>query len=231
MGGQRRGPGGMPGPLMKRCGDAILPAMALLPMFPLSSVLFPGAALPLQIFEPRYLAMVAEITATDRRFGVVLIEKGSEVGGGDSRTNTGTTAEVVRQGNAEDGRILIAAIGRERFQVAEWLDDAPYPRAKVIPYPVPEPGAQIREAVERVLATRRRLLALAIEMGAAGQKLELNLPDDPVLATWALCDAAPAGALDRQRLLEIEGSEDRLAVLHGLLSDRLEDLRALLGNR
>jgi Lon protease-like protein len=200
-------------------------------MFPLGLVLFPGAALPLQVFEPRYISMLEHIEATDGRFGVVLIEKGSEVGGGDLRMDVGTVAEVVRKGTAEDGRILIAAIGRERIRVADWLDDDPYPRAQVEPFPEPDPGPQVQEAVDRVMATRRRLLAFAIEMGAEGQTLDLDLPEDLRQACWALCDAAPAGAFDRQRLLEIESTEARLASLDTILAGRLDDLRGLLGKQ
>ena len=61
-----------------------------IPMFPLNLVLFPGQILPLHIFEDRYRLMVKEIIDKDREFGVVLIERGSEVGGGDTRKNIGT---------------------------------------------------------------------------------------------------------------------------------------------
>ena len=55
-------------------------------MFPLSAVLFPYATMPLHVFEPRYRALMHDCLAGDRRFGVVLIERGSEVGGGDQRS-------------------------------------------------------------------------------------------------------------------------------------------------
>ncbi len=84
----------------------------IMPMFPLGSVLFPGAVLPLQIFEPRYQALVADLEAAENRFGVVLIRRGQEVGGGDERADIGTVAEVVRSGTAEDGRILLVTVGR-----------------------------------------------------------------------------------------------------------------------
>ena len=66
-------------------------------MFPLGAVLLPGESLPLQVFEPRYLALVDHCTATpDRmRFGVVLISRGHEVGGRDERTGVGTVARIV----------------------------------------------------------------------------------------------------------------------------------------
>ena len=60
-----------------------------LPMFPLGTVLLPGAPLPLQVFEPRYRGLTHDCLAGVPEFGVVLIERGSEVGGGDVRTNVG----------------------------------------------------------------------------------------------------------------------------------------------
>ena len=66
--------------------------MSIVPMFPLGNVLFPSIGLPLRIFEPRYVQMLRECMATDGEFGTVLIERGSEVGGGDHRFTTATMA-------------------------------------------------------------------------------------------------------------------------------------------
>ena len=58
--------------------------MAVMPMFPLGTVLLPGGVLPLHVFEPRYRKMVTDcVESPDHEFGVVLIERGSEVGGGE----------------------------------------------------------------------------------------------------------------------------------------------------
>ena len=74
-----------------------------LPMFPLGTVLFPHGVLPIHVFEPRYRAMVDDCLAGDARFGVVLIERGSEVGGGDTRFHVGTVAQIVQAGKMPDG--------------------------------------------------------------------------------------------------------------------------------
>lgn len=197
-------------------------------MFPLGSVLFPGAALPLQVFEPRYRDLVVDVTAGDSRFGVVLIERGSEVGGGDERAHVGTVAEIVRMGEAEDGKILIAAIGRDRIRLVKWLEDDPYPLAMVEPFPEPAASAGVGPALARSLAVRRRLLGLAVEMGAEGQSFDLDLPDDPLQAAWALCAAAPVGSFDRQRLLEIDDAIARLRALEQMLTEQIGDLEAAL---
>jgi RNA polymerase sigma factor (sigma-70 family) len=100
-------------------------------MFPLGSVLLPAMPLQLRVFEERYLLMLSELVAAEQaRFGVVLIERGFEVGGGDARFGVGTVAEIL-QVAAEGGVVGLAAQGGTRFEVVEWLDDAPHPRAQV----------------------------------------------------------------------------------------------------
>ena len=82
----------------------------LLPMFPLGSVLVPGAVLPLHVFEPRYRALVRScLDSGEPEFGVVLIERGSEVGGGDVRFDVGTLARIVQAGRFDDGRLAVVA--------------------------------------------------------------------------------------------------------------------------
>ena len=74
-------------------------AMAVMPMFPLGTVLLPGGVLPLHVFEPRYRQLVVDCLADDTadpEFGVTLIERGSEVGGGDQRTTVGVVARMVQ---------------------------------------------------------------------------------------------------------------------------------------
>src|ERR1700716_2301802 len=73
-------------------------------MFPLGNVLFPHAQLSLHVFEPRYRALAEACLAGDGEFGVVLIERGSEVGGGDTRFSIGTVARIVAAGRLPDGR-------------------------------------------------------------------------------------------------------------------------------
>ncbi len=197
-------------------------------MFPLGSVLFPGAVLPLQVFEPRYRRLVADVAVTNNRNGVALIERGSDVGGGDKRSDIATVGEIVRRGESKDGRILLVIVGRERVRVINWLEDDPYPLADVELYPDTERGKGIRSAVERAVTARRRLIALAVEMGAAGQSLDLDVPEDAGEASWTLCGAAPLGSFDRQRLLATDGARRRMELLEQMLHEQLIDLREVL---
>ncbi|MBV8295647.1 MAG: LON peptidase substrate-binding domain-containing protein [Acidimicrobiia bacterium] len=196
----------------------------LLPMFPLQTVLFPGVALPLHVFEPRYRALTRDCLDGDRRFGVVLIERGSEVGGGDVRVSVGTCAHVTEAAELEDGRWLLMVVGAERIAVRRWLPDDPYPRAEVnvlADAPAGPDAADQRDTVGRIL---RRALALKAELGEPAAAATVELDADPAVAAYQAAALAPLGALDRQRLLEQEGPDQRLALL---ASDLAEEVAVL----
>jgi len=203
-----------------------------LPMFPLSSVLFPYAAMSLHVFEPRYRAMLQDCLNGDRRFGVVLIERGSEVGGGDQRTMLGTRAVVVRARELPDGRWLLQVLGEAVVRVEEWLPDDPYPRALVRDVP-PSPG--VAEDRDELLATAtgrvRRARALLAEQGGAAPlapDVSLDGGGDATAAAWQLCGAAPLSAYDAQRLLAAPDVAARLRLLAGLMEELELDLQRML---
>jgi Lon protease-like protein len=132
----------------------------LLPMFPLGTVLFPHAVLPLHVFEPRYRVMMRHCIDGDGEFGVVLIERGSEVGGGDIRFDVGTIARIVQAAELEDGRFAVAAVGLARFQVVQWLPDDPYPNAEIKALGEPDAHPAADAARDRVFAAFGDVLEL-----------------------------------------------------------------------
>jgi Lon protease-like protein len=196
-----------------------------LPMFPLGTVLLPFAHLPLHIFEPRYRALVKDCLAADGQFGVVLIERGHEVGGGDVRFEVGTVARILQTAELPDGRWLVDAVGTDRFRVTEWLPEDPYPQALVEDFD-DEPfdaalgtegeAAERRTAVERLL---RQVLALQIEMGFPAPSAVRSLDDDPATAAYEAALLSPIGPMDTQKVLEAPGTVARLALLETLLDD------------
>jgi hypothetical protein len=94
-----------------------------LPLFPLNTVLCPGIALPLHVFEDRYRALVRDCLATASPFGVVLIREGREVGkGAISFTGTGTIAEIRDADRHDDGRFDLLVVGTRRFGIRHVLD-------------------------------------------------------------------------------------------------------------
>lgn len=203
---------------------------AVLPMFPLGSVLVPSGGLPLHVFEPRYRALVHDCLAADREFGVVLIARGSEVGGADVRTDVGTVARIVESAELPDGRWALVAVGVRRIRVAHWLDDGPYPRADVEDWPDPDPGPDHPTRLHDVMGRLRRALALAAEAGDDAAPATIELTDDPVLAGYQAAAVAPIGPLDRQRLLAAPSPDARLEALAVLLDEEIEVLELRLGS-
>ncbi len=197
-----------------------------LPMFPLGTVLLPGMVLPLHVFEPRYRQMLTDVLANGRRFGVVLIERGHEVGGHDSRTSVGTMAEVVRAEEFEDGRWVVVAIGTDRIRVERWLEDAPYPRAEVSLWPDDEVDVDA-SLLDDVTQRLERVLALSSELGEDVPDVDFDA--DPLKASFQAVILSPLGPQDSQYLLSQPDGETRLTCLAGMLDDQEEVLRFRLG--
>jgi uncharacterized protein len=188
-----------------------------LPMFPLGTVLFPHAVLPLHIFEPRYRALVDHCLAGNHEFGVVLIERGHEVGGGDERFDVGTVARIVQAGQLTDGRWMLVNVGVQRLRVLEWLPDDPYPLARVDR--VDDPPATSADGVDEVSALLRRVLAMRVELGDLAAPIDVALDGDPTTASYQAAALAPIGPLDAQRLLELDDAGARLTQLRDLLAE------------
>jgi uncharacterized protein len=194
---------------------------AQLAMFPLESALLPDEDLPLRIFEPRYTALVRDcMRDADPRFGVVLISRGREVGGGDVRYDIGAVARVTECVDVGgSGRFALSCRMGERIRVCSWLPDDPYPRALVRAWP-DEPGEpvtanQLRDLENRVMALYERIAAardaLLPERGAV-----LGTEDhaaDAGARLYALASRVPLGQADRYAVLAAPSAADRLAAL------------------
>jgi Lon protease-like protein len=201
-------------------------------MFPLGTVLLPGQPLPLHVFEPRYLSLVQRCLGSSPEFGVVLIERGSEVGGHDTRCNTGTVARITDVAQLPDGRLMVLAMGVRRVRIAAWLPDDPHPWAEVTEWPddeacptdvPPAPG------VDAVTSQLRRVLALRSELGEPVPDATFDVVEGRAAASYQLCAIAPLGALDRQALLVAPTVDDRLRSLSALLADDAALLEMRLG--
>ena len=198
----------------------------LMAMFPLGTVLFPQQLLPLQVFEPRYRSMMADVLSGARGllpacFGVTLIERGSEVGGGDVRSRYGCVAQIVQTDQLADGRIAVVAAGIERIEVVDWLPDDPYPLARCLRI--------VDECCDAALADAAvaRALALLTEVHAtigcafdAGQ-----WPSDVGAFADAIAYRFGFGAFDAHRVLREVGPLERLDLACAVLTDALDDAR------
>lgn len=189
-------------------------------MFPLGTTLVPGQSLPLRVFEPRYVALVETCVIGDGRFGVVLIERGSEVGGGEARFNVGTVAQIMDLHSLPDGEWAFRAVGIDRFRVQDWLPDDPYPRAEVemLADPHTQIDSEWRLRVEDALL---RLFATARDLGY-DVPTSVMLDADPMRAAWSALGRVGIGPLDVQRILEVDDPAARIAAVVRALDETTE---------
>jgi Lon protease-like protein len=204
-------------------------------MFPLGSVLLPGMVLPLRVFEPRYRVLVDTVLLADEpEFGSVLIERGSEVGGGDVRSDTGCVARVADFARHPDGQVSLLAVGVRRLRVLDWLEDDPFPRAEVQDWPDEPARADDPTGDRSVLETRvddllGRVVALselAAQLGLAPTLDLAELDDDLSVRVFQLATVSPLGALDRLRILSTPGLSERIDLVGTLLAEQQELLEA-----
>jgi Lon protease-like protein len=207
----------------------------LLPIFPLSTVLFPGAALPLHIFEQRYRAMIRRcLEAPAHEFVVCLIKEGDEVvepptpdappGRPAIPHDVGTTARILEAHQLPDGRYYIVCLGGERIRLRRLVQREPYLVGAVEPFPdeaAPTPtqdpaelAARMRGAVERLLATLKQALAARPEQRRQVQELARAVPADARgLSFFVPRVLTLANAQEQQRLLEATSAHERLRLV------------------
>ncbi len=192
-------------------------------------MLFPGAALNLHIFEPRYKQMVSECLEGGESFGVCLIREGDEAGDpGVMPYEVGTTAEIGDVTPLENGRYYISTIGRRRFRVERVVDREPFLTVEVsyLAEEPPEDTGAIETLVREIRAVFRDYLRLLVEF--SGMHADIELPEDPVDASFLIGDALQVADSMKQRLLELSSTEQRLTVELGFLRRLLPQLRSLL---
>lgn len=198
-------------------------------MFPLAAVVFPSTELPLHVFERRYQCLTRDVLLGSKEFGICLISRGSEVGGGDERVSVGTKVLIELAAPLDDDRWILVTRGVERVVVTEWLDDDPYPRALVEPMPVDDPVVS-HEAVIQTLDAVKALRRLHAEFSDGWTSSCVSLrPEEPAsVAPWVLCAMSPLSLTDHQTLLEVPDHWSRLELLRLLCDAKRRDLEAVL---
>lgn len=197
-------------------------------LFPLNAVLFPGAVLNLHVFEERYRRMIAECLAGNEAFGVVLIREGDEAGDPDvTPYEIGTTAEIADVTPLPAGRYYISTTGRRRFRIERIVSREPYLVGEVVFLDdEPDDVDRASELSTRVAGEFREYLKLLVAF--SGNANEVQLPPDPIGASYAVGDALQVADALKQRLLELRSAEARLAAELGFLRRLLPQLRSLL---
>ena len=181
-----------------------------LPLFPLSSVLFPGGNLALRIFEPRYLDLVRRCGRTGEGFGICLLKEGGEVGVARATATIGTEATIIDFAMTDEGLLAITVHGGRRFEIL---------RTRVQPDGLVVGTVRwLHEAPPSLLRSEHHLLSLLLArvMDKAGIDHEGAGKGDLADAAWVgwrLAEWLPLTAADRQRLLELDDADARLQSL------------------
>jgi Lon protease-like protein len=225
----------------------------MLPLFPLSTVLFPGMRLPLHIFEERYRLLAARLLELPepRRFGVIAIRQGHEVGedGVTALHEVGCVATIKQIVPHPDGRYDLAAVGTARFRLLRLDDSLPYFQGEIEPLPDEEepgddasqapasaagepgsaagevPGGVLGLASRRVQAGFRAYLNALADRGG-GVISVADLPEEPVLLSYVVGAAMIIDLPERQSLLAAPTALDRLRRERSLLVRETAMLRA-----
>jgi len=206
--------------------------MTRLRLFPLNTVLFPGAVLNLHVFEERYRRLIAECLDASEAFGVVLIRDGLEAGDPDVTPHEiGTTAEISEVTPLPAGRYHISTTGGRRFRIERIVSRDPYLMADVefLDEDGGDPDARASELAHRVLNDFREYVRLLVAF--SGSANDVDLPHDPVEASYVVGDALQVADALKQRLLELRSAEARLAAELGFLRRLLPQLRSLLARK
>jgi len=195
-----------------------------LPLFPLNTVLFPGATLPLHIFEERYKLMIGACIEEQRPFGVLLIRKGSEVGEMGEPFEIGTTAHIARVDQLDEGRLNLICMGGQRFRTVRVVSEDPYltgeveilettatddPKAKELS---DDAGSLFAEYVRLYLAMSNQW-ARSIEM-----------PGEPDTLADFIGSRLGVNPRTKQRLLEELSARTRLALEVQILGEAIREM-------
>jgi Lon protease-like protein len=187
----------------------------LLPLFPLDTVLLPGAPLPLHVFEPRYKEMIGECLERKQPFGVLRAKDGEVA-------EIGCTAEILSVVKKyEDGRMDILTQGRQRFEVMQVHPERAFLQAEVF-YLRDSPGAATREETSRALELHGEIMKLA------GSEPESAAEVNQEELSFHLAGSLPIDPDFKQSLLEMKSEAERLRVVISFFENILPNVRRTL---
>jgi Lon protease-like protein len=200
-------------------------------MFPLGSVLLPAMPLPLRIFEPRYLKLLGDLVASEKpEFGVVLIERGKEVGGGEKRMSIGTIASVTEIGTTQEF-LGLESYGSQRFRVNAWLPDDPYPLADIEWLPDLIWDDSLLPAKAHLETKVRQLLAFVSEFGNLQFGADIEFSEDPMEACWQMAGVLPVGPLDQIDLLSSQSADQLISRTYEIVKTANDTLTAIINQQ
>lgn len=196
-----------------------------LPIFPLATVLFPGALMPLHVFEDRYKAMMNYAIENDGLFG--LSYRGdAEVGKHTPPAigSVGCAAKINAVIPLDDGRMNILSTGVVRFRVQSITQADPFLIARVEPFADdPEPDADLAKLHDETRDLTAKFLDAIQTLNGSTAPAQISLPDEPEAFTLFVASTLPVDNESKQRLLELTSTRMRMSRLRHLLMNSLSD--------
>ncbi|HLJ26181.1 MAG TPA: LON peptidase substrate-binding domain-containing protein [Candidatus Angelobacter sp.] len=175
-----------------------LTTVSLLALFPLDVVLFPGAPLPLHIFEPRYKEMIQECLEHKKPFGMVRANK-------EALAEVGCTAVILNVlKKYEDGRLDIAAEGKQRFEIMQLNQERSFLQGEVLFFD--DEPSQIADADAKTVVQLHEQL-----FGIIGQETQIERKLSSI--SFQLANELPVDLDFKQALLEMKSELERVEAL------------------
>ena len=196
-------------------------------MFPLGNVVFPTQRFDLRVFENRYLQLVSDIEEAEGLFGTCLIEKGHEVGGGDTRFAIGTLCELVQSRQISANQLHIECYAIQKIVIKEWLPEIKYPTAHVSDVKESRKQKFAHSSKKEIIHELRNCYTLFHYL----KEIDSQPPDFGQFESmnlYQLCDLSPLGQMNRYQLLESPSEEQREILLLSMLNDERETLEGLV---
>lgn len=204
--------------------------MIEVPLFPLNSVLFPGTAAPLHIFEPRYRQMIVDCQRENKPFGFVLVQPESEHLS-EIPYSIGTIAEIRNLERLEDGRYTLMAIGTKRFRIVSQHRQKPYLSGVV---EIIESEQEAEQELAVVLQQARDLfnsyLKMLLEVANVSD-IQTSLPDEPEDLSYFIAYFLDIQEEQKQHFLELDSTQQRLQEEVAILRREVPFMREILSKR
>ena len=191
-------------------------AALVIPLFPLGTVLFPGGALPLRIFEQRAMDMARACLKVDAPFGACLVAPGAGDGAAAAPHAVGTLARIASQDMQQPGVLQVVVHGGGRFRVLRhWVEPAGFVQGEIELLPEPPPQPVPPDGAGLVALLR----AIVADLGPAGPPPPHRFDD----AAWVgrrYCEVLPISNAARQRLLELDDVPALLGIVRQYLAQK-----------
>ncbi|HET9660325.1 MAG TPA: endopeptidase La [Thermomicrobiales bacterium] len=203
----------------------------VLPILPLrGTVVFPQTVVPLAAAQARSLRLIDEVMSGDRSVGVVLQHDAEQEGAGPGEVHQiGVIGTILQMMRVPDGSVRLAIQGNERMQVIDWVAEEPYLVAKVRRLPEDQTdSAEVQALSRNTLELFQRLVELVPHLPDELVTAALNI-DDPQHLAYMVASNLRMEPEERQKLLEIDTLQDKLAYLNQFITKELDVLE--LGKR